>query len=77
MGAWFEHRELEDRDTGEIVVAHRSTGKGYPEGDYHLPDWGPWLSDSPMWTRYCQWSDGAKYGCDIEDHTFTNPKEQT
>lgn len=84
MGAIFENRECEllDRDDGEdkLIVLHRSTGKHpYPAGEYHIPVWGPWFPDSPMWTRNCVFDAeriddfGRKAGCDLDDHTFTNP----
>lgn len=85
MGAIFEHREcvLVDPDDGEdrTFTLHRSTGKHpYPAGEYHVPVWGSWFQDSPMWTRDCLWSarfGDPRGGCDLEDHTFTNPEAAT
>lgn len=82
MGAIFERREMKavdyvDDEDGEIVL-HRSTGKApYPAGEYHAPIWGHWYRDAPMWTRGCMFDyahgNGANQGCDLEEHTFTNP----
>lgn len=85
MGAIFTRHavylHLDDYSI-EFLELHRSTGEHpYPAGEYHIAVWGLWLQDSPIWTRSCVWDEerddgyGRRAGCDLEDHTFTNPKE--